>query len=158
MSGGVSGAGLFQEHVFGPVHWSWFSKCWYHLVDLWCHFGAHWILKGVPQSTILEKHLKQSSLFSSMFFVSIFNLFSDGFWSHFWCFFDTFTVRTCNLLNHQKHLFFQWITMILLFKETWFLMILLIFSVTSFGIYFWWVLASILVPKWSNIGPTIKKN
>ena len=61
---------------------------------------------------------------------------SDGFWSHFWCFFQTFTIRTCNLLNHQKPLFFQWISMILLFRETWFLMIFLIFSVTSFSIYF----------------------
>ena len=35
----------------------------------------------------------------------IFHWISDGFWSHFWCFFNTFTIRTCNLLNHQKPLF-----------------------------------------------------
>ena len=29
--------------------------------------------------------------FSSMIFVSIFHIFSDGFWSHFWCSFDTFS-------------------------------------------------------------------
>ena len=73
---------------------------------------------------------------------------SNGCWSHFWCFFDTFTIRTCNLLNHQKPLFFQWISMILPFRETWFFMIFLIFFDTSFGIDFLWVLASILVPFW----------
>ena len=26
------------------------SSCWRHLVEFWCHFGAHWILKGVPTS------------------------------------------------------------------------------------------------------------
>jgi hypothetical protein len=76
------------------------------------------------------------SLFSSMFFVSIFHWISDGIWSHFWCFFDTFTVRTCNLLNHRKPLFFQWISMILLFRETWIFMIFLFFFDTSFGIDF----------------------
>ena len=81
-----------------------------------------------------------------MILVSIVHRISDGFWFHFWCFFDTFTVRTCNLLNHQKQLFFQWISMILIFRETWFLMIFLIFSVTSFSNYFWWVLASNLAP------------
>ena len=35
-------------------------------------------------------------------------------------FFHSFTIRTCNLLSHQKPLFFQWISMILLFRETWF--------------------------------------
>ena len=54
----------------------------------------------------------------------------------FLIFFDTFTTRTCNLLNHQKPLFFLWISMILLFRDTWFLMIFLIFSVTSFSIEF----------------------
>ena len=90
--------------------------------------------------------------FSSIFVVSIFHRFSDGCWSHFWCFFDTFSVRTYNILNHQKHLFFQWISMILPFRETWFLMIFLILFVTSFGIDFWWLLASILAPFWNPFG------
>ena len=71
-----------------------------------------------------------------MMFLSIFHWISVGFWYHFWCFFHTFTIRTCNPLNHQKALFFQWISMILLFRETWFLMIFMIFSVTNFNIYF----------------------
>ena len=90
--------------------------------------------------------------FSSMKFVSIVQRFCDGFWSHVWCFFDTFLVRTCNLLNHQKHLFFQWISMILHLREKLFLMIFLIFFVTSFGIDFWWVLVSILAPFWDPCG------
>jgi hypothetical protein len=72
-------------------------------------------------------------------------------------FFDTFTIRTCNLLNHQKPLFFQWISMILLFRETWFLMIFLIFSVTSFSIYF----SGKRTPKWFEktikMGPKITR-
>ena len=71
-----------------------------------------------------------------MICVSMFHWISDWCWSHFWCFFNTFSIRTYNLLNHQKHLYFQWISMILLFRETLFLMIFLIFSVTSFSIYF----------------------
>ena len=47
----------------------------------------------------------------SIFWVSLFrawNLyrfhrFGNGFRSHFWCFFDACTVRTFNLLNHQKN-------------------------------------------------------
>ena len=78
---------------------------------------------------------------------SICHWISDGFWSHFWCFFHTFTIRTCNLLNHQKPLFFQWISIILLFRETWFLMIFLIFSVTSFCIYFFWQKDAKMDPK-----------
>ena len=73
-----------------------------------------------------------------MIFWSICHWISDWFWSHFWCFFDTFTIRTCNLLNHKKPFFVQWVSMILLFKKTWCLMIFLIFSVTSFSIYFFW--------------------
>ena len=83
-----------------------------------------------------------------MLFVLICHWISDGFWFHFWCFFDTFTVRTPNLLNHQKPLFFQWISMISPFRETWFLMISLIFFDTSSGIDFWCVLASISAPFW----------
>ena len=58
----------------------------------------------------MKFHLLATS-FSSMICVSICHLFWDGFWSHFWWLFDTFPVRTCNHLNHQKHLFcneFQW--------------------------------------------------
>ena len=29
---------------------------WRNLVDLWCNFGAHLILKGFPKSTIFEKN------------------------------------------------------------------------------------------------------
>ena len=75
----------------------------------------------------------------------------DGFWYHFWCFSDTFTVRICNLLNRQKPLFFQWISMISLFREIWFLMISLIFFDTSSGIDFWSVLASISASFWEPV-------
>ena len=50
--------------------------------------------------------------------------------------------------KHSKPLFFKWIQMILQFRKTWFLMISMIFSVTSFGIDFWWVLAPIVGPFW----------
>ena len=74
------------------------------------------------------------------------------FWYHFWCFFDTFPVHTCNLLNHHKQLFLQWIFMFLPFRETLFLMLFLIFFVTSFGIDFRWVLVSISAPFWDPFG------
>ena len=45
--------------------------------------------------------------FSNMKFVSMCHRFWDGFWYIFWCFFDTFTLRTCNLLKHKKHVFFN---------------------------------------------------
>ena len=70
--------------------------------------------------------------FSSIVSASIFHEFGNGFWFHFWCSFDTRTVRTCNLLNHQKHVFLQ--SMVLPFRETWFLMIFMIFPVTCFCI------------------------
>ena len=67
-------------------------------------------------------------------------------------FVDTFPVRTSNLLKHQKTLVLQWISMFLPFRETWFLMIFLIFFVTSFGIDFRWVWAWILAPFWDPFG------
>ena len=91
-----------------------------------------------------RKRRSKKRLWKNMISWSVFHWISDGFWSHFWCFFNTFTIRTCNLLNHQKHLYFQWISMILLFRETWFLMIFLILSVTSFSIYF----SGTRTPKW----------
>ena len=90
--------------------------------------------------------------FSSMKFALIIHRFWKGCWYHFWCFFDTFTVRACNLPNHQKHMCLQWISMLLQFRETWFVMIFLIFFVTSFGIIFLWVLGSILAPFWLPFG------
>ena len=91
--------------------------------------------------------------FSSMKFVLIVHRFWDGFGLNFWCFFDTFSVCTCNLLNHQKHLFYHdFQGFYLPFRETWFLMFFLIFFVTCFGIDFWWVLASILAPFWDPFG------
>ena len=86
--------------------------------------------------------------FSSMIFVSVF----EWVWVSFLMFYDTFLVRTCNILNHKKTLFVQWISMILPFRETWFFIIFLIFSVTSFGIGFWWLLVSILDPFWDPFG------
>ena len=90
--------------------------------------------------------------FSSMRFVSIDHRFGNGFGSQFWCLFDTFTVPTYNLLNHQKHWFSQWISMILPSRETWVLMIFMIFFVTSFCIDLWWVVASFWVPFWVPFG------
>ena len=71
-------------------------------------FWPRRISKGVPKSTIFETNQKKmrkrrskKRLKKNMIFVSIFHWISDGFWSHFWCFFDTFTIRTCNLPNHH---------------------------------------------------------
>ena len=89
-----------------------------------------------------------------MIFWSILHWISDGFWSHFWCFFDTFNISTCNLLNHQEPLFFKRISMILLFRETWFLMIFLIFSVTSFSMYFFQQKDTNMDPKSDQNGTT----
>ena len=37
-----------------------FSAFWRPLVDLLRHFGAHWILKGVPKSTIFETKIEKN--------------------------------------------------------------------------------------------------
>ena len=58
-----------------------------------------------------QKKKSTKLLKTNMIFWSIFHWISDGFWSHFWCFFHTFTIRTCNLLNHQNPFLFnefQW--------------------------------------------------
>ena len=31
-----------------------------NIIDAGSHFGAHWILKGVPKSTVFESNLKQT--------------------------------------------------------------------------------------------------
>ena len=67
-------------------------------------------------------------------------------------FVDNFSLRARNLLNLQKHLFLQWISVVVPFRETWFLMIFMIFYVTSFSIDCCWVLASILAPFWDPFG------
>ena len=51
-------------------------------------------------------------------------------------------------LNLQKHLCLHWISMVLQFRETWFLIMFMICFVTCFGIDFWWDLVSMLVPFW----------
>ena len=84
----------------------------------------------------MKKRRSKNGLTKTMISGSNFHWISDRCWSHFRCFFHTFTIRTCNLLKHQKPLFFQWMSMNLLFRETWFLMIFMIFSVTNFNIYF----------------------
>jgi hypothetical protein len=119
-------------------------------LSLFSHRFLEWLLMDVGSivGSLFDEFSYFGSLFSSMFFVSIFHWISDGFWYHFWCFFGTFTIRTCNFLNHQKPLFSPWISMISLLRETWFLMISLIFFDTFSWIDFWCVLGSISAPFW----------
>ena len=98
--------------------------------------------------SILDDFLYLLHHFSSIFVCIDFHRFGTGFWYQLWCFFDTFSVRARNLLNLQKHLVLQSMTMTLPFWETWLFIIFMTMFVTSFGIDFWWVLASILVPFW----------
>ena len=51
----------------------------------------------------------------------------------------------------SKPLFLQWMWMILPFGKNMNLETLMIFSVTNFGIDFWWVGASIWAPLWHHI-------
>ena len=72
--------------------------------DVWTlPFFAHFPL-SFWNTCLMNFHLLGIS-FSSIIFVSIVHRIWDRFWCHFWCLFDTFPVLTCNLLNHQKHLF-----------------------------------------------------
>ena len=86
--------------------------------------------------------------FSSMKFVSMFHRFGDDFGLIFDVFLNTSTLA----LSHQKYLFVQWISMILPFQETWFLIIFLICFVTRFCIDCWWVWVSVLFPFWIPFG------
>ena len=63
----------------------------------------------------------------------------------------TFPVRARDLLNYQKPLFLQWISMFLLFREPWFWMIFLMFFRIIVGIDFWSLWASILAPFWDPL-------
>jgi hypothetical protein len=114
-------------------------------IEFWSDF---WWIWGPVLDYFLDKFSYLALLFRACFWYRFSIEFRMDFWSPFWFFFGTLTLRTCNLLNHQKPLFFQWISMISLFRETWFWMISLIFLDTISGIDFWCVLASISAPFW----------
>ena len=108
--------------------WAWlgnpsFFLSFFHMFfQVVCYFSLRFLITCLMICYVLGVP------FSSIKFLMFFHRFWNGFWSHFWCFFDTFTVGTCNLLNHPKHLFLQWISMILPSRETWFLMFFMICS------------------------------
>ena len=99
----------------------------------------------------LQKYIQKYSQ-KSINVALIAHRFGDGFGYDFWCFCDTFSVRTRNLLNLQRHLLLQWIWMILPFRETLFWWFSWSFSLPTLamifdefwhrfcrhvGIYFW---------------------
>ena len=100
----------------------------------------------------MRKRRSKKRLRKNMICVSIFHWISDGFWSHFWCFFDTFTIRTCNLLNDQKHLFFQWFSMVYYSEKHVFLWFSWSFTLQVLTFIFEWVLALNLAPFWDPFG------
>ena len=79
-----------------------------------------------------------NSLVSIMKFLAIWDPFWDGFGYMFWWFVDIFLGQT-RLLNIRKTLFLQWIYMFLHIEKTWYLIIVMNLSVSSFGIDCWWI-------------------
>ena len=119
--------------------WNMLDTCW-----LYKYVGYLLDSMFAPFSIILASRDRAS--FSHWVFINVGKDFS------FIWMFDTFFVRARNLLNLQKHVFLQWIWTILPFRETWILMIFMIFFVTTCGIDFQWVWASILIPFWHPLG------
>ena len=123
---------------------------------------SHWFLDFIFPPIFLDVGSSMGSIFHH------FSTFSASFFEHGFCInvssilrwiltsllmvFDDFSCSRMQSSKPSKTFVFQWISMILLFRETWCLMNFLIFSDTSFGIYFWWVLASILAPVWDRFG------
>ena len=81
-----------------PVLVSYFNiNCWMYFGHTFLDFGYLWDSMFAQFSIIL----------ASFFRASIFNRCWEGFYIIFDVFFDTFSVRTRNLLNLQKTLFLQ---------------------------------------------------
>ena len=87
------------------------------------------------------------SLFKHGFYID-FSSISEWTVAFFQWFFNDFPVEVPTLQNLQIRWPLQWICMLLQFRQSWFLMILMIFPDTIFGIVFWCVLASISLPFW----------
>ena len=69
-------------------------------------------------------------------------------------FVDTFSVRARNLLNFQKRLFLQWVYMIWPFRDTYCLMIFMIFFVTILA----WIRYEFLHRYWFHFGTPLSNN
>ena len=98
--------------------------CWYRFCDIKLHMCSHSFLGWMFES---KKPLMCSLLI---------DVFFDGFGNHCWWWFDTCFVRARNLLNLQKPLFVQWISMLFHIQPSWLSILVMFFFGTCFGIHF----------------------